>query len=172
MENYSTYLIQNRKYYIQGMLSIEVEMKVDNKDRKIVAELILDSRQTTGKLSKKLNIPVTTVHNRIKKLVRMGVIINYTLNLDHNLLGRPIPAYIGVTINYNVLDKKINQTEIAKKIKKLDGVYEVYLMTGGSDILVKVLAIDIADLNLFVTDKLRNIEGIDKTQTAIILKEL
>jgi len=154
------------------MLSIVVEMKVDNKDRKIIAELVQDSRQTTGRLSKKLNIPVTTVHNRIKKLVRMGVIINYTLNLDHNLLGRPIPAYIGVTINYNVPGKKINQTEIAKEIKELEEVYEVYIMTGGSDILVKVLAKDISDLNVFVTEKLRNIEGIDKTQTAIILKEL
>ena len=49
-------------------------MKIDKKDRKIIAELVLDSRQTTGKLSKKLNIPVTTVHNRIKKLIKMGVI--------------------------------------------------------------------------------------------------
>jgi len=147
-------------------------MVVDNKDRIIIAELIKDSRQTTSRLSKKLNIPITTIHNRIKKLIKTGVIINYTLNLDHNQLGRPIPAYIGVTINYNVPEEKINQAEIAKKIKELDGVYETYIMTGGSDILVKVLTKDIADLNEFVTNRLRNIKGIDKTQTAIILKEL
>ncbi len=146
--------------------------KVDNKDRRIIAELIKDSRQTTSKLSKKLNIPITTVHNRIKKLIKMGVIINYTLNLDHNLLGRPIPAYIGITINYNIGNKKVSQVEIAKQIQMLDAVYETYIMTGGSDILVKVLAKDITELNTIVTDKLRNIEGIDKTQTSIILKEL
>ncbi len=147
-------------------------MKIDDKDRKIVAELIKDSRQTTHQLSKKLNIPITTIHNRIKKLIKDGVIINYTVNLDHNKLGRPVPAYIGITINYNVPGKKVNQVEIAKKIKLLEGVYETYIMTGGSDILVKVLAKDITDLNLLVTDKMRNIEGIDKTQTAIILKEV
>ncbi len=145
---------------------------VDNKDRRIVEELVKDSRQTTHKLSKKLNIPITTVHNRIKKLIKKGIIINYTVNLDHNQLGRPIPAYIGVTINYNVPGKKISQIEVAKKIKAVEGVYETYIMTGGSDIFVKVLARDIQDLNLLVTAKLRNVVGVDKTQTAIILKEL
>ena len=147
-------------------------MRIDGKDRKIIAELIKDSRQTTSKLSKKLNIPITTIHNRIKKLIRTGVIINYTLNLDHNQLGRPIPAYVGVTINYNVPGEKINQSAVARKIKNLEGVYEVFIMTGGSDILVKVLTRDISDLNEFVTERLRNIPGVDKTQTAIILKEL
>ena len=145
---------------------------VDNKDRRIIEELIKDSRQTTSKLSKKLNIPITTIHNRIKKLIKTGVIINYTLNLDHNLLGRPVPAYIGITINYNVPGKKISQSEIAKQLKNVEGVYETYILTGGSDILVKVLAKDIADLNHLVTEKLRNIEGVDKTQTSIILKEV
>jgi DNA-binding Lrp family transcriptional regulator len=145
---------------------------VDAKDRKIIEELVRDSRQTTSKLSKKLNIPITTIHNRIKKLIKTGVIINYTLNLDHNLLGRPVPAYIGVTINYTVPGKKVNQTNIANEIKKIEGVYEVYILTGGSDILVKVLVKDITELNNFVTEKLRNVAGVDKTQTSIILKEL
>jgi Lrp/AsnC family transcriptional regulator, leucine-responsive regulatory protein len=147
-------------------------MAVDSKDRKIVEELLKDSRQTSSSLSKKLNIPITTVHNRIKKLIKSGIILNYTINLDHNLLGRPVPAYIGITINYNVPGKKINQLEVARKIKAIDGVYEVLIMTGGSDILAKVLAKDIGDLNMIVTEKLRNVEGVDKTQTAIILKEI
>ncbi len=145
---------------------------VDAKDRKIIEELVKDSRQTTSQLSKKLNIPITTIHNHIKKLIKTGVIINYTVNLDHNLLGRPVPAYIGLTINYNVPGKKINQTDIAQKLKNIEGVYEVYILTGGSDLMVKVLVKDITELNSLVTEKLRNVEGIDKTQTSIILKEI
>jgi len=147
-------------------------MAIDNKDRRILEELAKDSRQTTSKLSKKLNIPITTVHNRIKKLIKEGIIINYTVNLDHNKLGRPVPAYIGVTINYNLPGKKISQFDVAKEVKKIVGVYEVYIMTGGADLLVKVLVKDITELNTLVTEKLRNITGVDKTQTAIILKEL
>lgn len=145
---------------------------VDNKDRKIIEELVRNSRQTTSQLSKKLNIPITTIHNRIKKLIKTGVIINYTINLNHNLLGRPVPAYVGITINYNVPGKKINQTDIANQLKKIEGVYEVYILTGGSDLLVKALVRDITELNILVTEKLRNVEGVDKTQTSIILKEV
>lgn len=145
---------------------------VDNKDRKIIEELVRNSRQTTSQLSKKLNIPITTVHNRIKKLIKTGVIINYTLNLNHNLLGRPVPAYIGITINYAAPGKKINQTDIANELKKIEGVYEVYILTGGSDLLVKALVKDITELNTLVTEKLRNVAGVDKTQTSIILKEV
>ena len=145
---------------------------IDNKDRKIIEELVKDSRQTTSQLSKKLNIPITTIHNRIKKLVEMGVIINYTVNLKHALLGRTIPAYIWISINYAVPGKIIHQAETARQIKKIEGVYEVYMMTGGSDILVKVLVKDIAELNALVTEKLRNVPGVDKTQTSIILKEV
>ena len=145
---------------------------VDNKDRRIIEELARDSRQTTGKLSKKLNIPITTIHNRIKKLVRIGVILNFTINLDHHQLGRPVPAYIGITVNYNVPGKKISQAEVARQIKNIEGVYETFIMTGGSDILVKILAKDIKDLNDIVTEKLRNVPGVDKTSTAIILKEI
>lgn len=145
---------------------------IDAKDHKIIEELVKDSRQTTSQLSKKLNIPITTVHNRIKKLIELGIIINYTVNLNHTLLGRTIPAYIWININYNVPDKKINQSEISIQLKKIDGVYEVYILTGGSDILVKVIVKDINELNALVTEKLRNIPGIDKTQTSIILKEV
>ena len=145
---------------------------VDAKDRKIIEELVRDSRQTTSALSKKLNIPITTIHNRIKKLIKEGVIINYTINLNHNLLGRPVPAYVGITINYNVPGKKISQTNIANQLKNIEGVYEVYILTGGSDILVKVLVKDITELNQLVTERLRNVDGIDKTQTSIILKEM
>ena len=144
---------------------------IDNKDKKIIEELIKDSRQTTSQLSKKLNIPITTIHNRIKKLIETGVIVNYTVNLNHALLGRTIPAYIWISINYNVPGKKINQSEISSQLKKIDGVYEVYILTGGSDILVKVLVKDIAELNSLVTDKLRNVAGVDKTQTMVVLNE-
>ncbi len=42
----------------------------------------------------------------------------------------------------------------------------------GSDIIIKVRVEDIDNLDKFVTVDLRNITGIEKTQTAIILNEL
>ncbi len=156
------------------MAFYSIFMKIDEKDRAIVHELTQNSKQTTNQLSKKLKIPITTIHNRIKKLEREKIILNYTLNLDHNKLGKPVPAYIGISVNYQAggVGGKISQTNVAEEIKKIEGVQEVRIMTGGSDILVKVLARDIPELNEIVTERLRNVLGVDKTQTSIVLKEV
>lgn len=146
--------------------------KIDQKDREIITELINNSRQTVGQLGKKLGMPPTTIHNRIKKLENDGIIRNYTADIDYKKLGRPVMAFVGITVNYNVEGKKIKQPEIAKQIKKLEGVREVTILTGGLDIIVKVMAKDIDDLNELVTEKLRDIDGVDKTQTMIVLTQV
>lgn len=98
--------------------------------------------------------------------------MKYTVELDYKKLERPIMAYIGITINYNVEGKKIRQADVAKKIKEIEGVMEVTILTGGLDIIMKVLAKDIGNLNDIVTEKLRNIDGVDKTQTMITLVQV
>jgi len=98
--------------------------------------------------------------------------LKYTVELDYKKLERPIMAYIGITINYNVEGKKIRQADVAKKIKEIEGVMEVTILTGGLDIIMKVLAKDIGNLNDIVTEKLRNIDGVDKTQTMITLVQV
>ncbi|HLC79791.1 MAG TPA: Lrp/AsnC family transcriptional regulator [archaeon] len=146
--------------------------KIDPKDREIINQLISNSRQTVGQLGKKIGMPPTTIHNRIKKLEHEGIIRNYTADIDYKKLGRPVMAFVGITVNYNVEGKKIKQQEIARQIKKLEGVREVTILTGGLDIIVKVMAIDIDDLNELVTEKLRDIDGVDKTQTMIVLTQV
>ncbi|HIH08275.1 MAG TPA: Lrp/AsnC family transcriptional regulator [Candidatus Diapherotrites archaeon] len=150
----------------------EKRLKIDEKDRALISELINNSRQTVGRLSKRLGWPPTTIHNRLKKLEKNGIILNYTVNIDYRKLGRPIMAFIGITINYNIESKKIRQADLAKQIKHLDGVRQVTILTGGLDIIALVLAKDIEDLNNIVTEKLRNIDGVDKTQTMIVLKQV
>jgi len=145
-------------------------MKLDQKDKTILEILKENSKLTTHKIFKKTRIPITTIHNRIKKLEKEGIIKNYTINLNHKKLGKAIESYILVNVIYTLPDgSKIKQEEVAKNIKKLEGVEKVNIMTGGTDIIVNVRVKDIEELNDFVIKKLRNIKGVDKTQTLIVL---
>jgi DNA-binding Lrp family transcriptional regulator len=146
--------------------------KIDSKDWLLIQELLLDSTQTVGRLARRVGFPPTTVHNRLKRLRETGVIRNYTVRLDYKKLGRPIAAEIGVSIDYGQSEHKIRQVDVAEKIKKIAGVEQVSIMTGGIDILARVRAKDIDELNEIVTEKLRSIDGVDKTQTMIVLKEI
>ncbi len=148
-------------------------MKIDQKDSKIIEILKSNAKLTTGQISKKLLIPITTVHNRIKKLEKAGVIEGYTIKLNYKKLGFEILAFIQVNVIYTLPSgKKIKQEEVAKKIKKLDGVEEVWIVAGGTDLLVKVRVKSIDKLNDLVINKLRMVEGVDKTQTLVVLKEV
>ncbi len=146
---------------------------LDEKDLKILDILKQNSKLTSQKIAKKINIPITTIHNRIKKLEKLGIIKGYTVKLDYKQLDKGILAYILVTVNYLLPSgKKLRQEDIAKNIKKLANVEEVNIMTGVTDILVKVRVKDIDELNNFIIKKLREIDGIDKTQTMIVLSSV
>ena len=146
---------------------------MDEKDEKILELLRENSKLTTHQISKKTLVPITTIHNRIKKLEKEGVIKKYTIELDNKKIGKNIAAYIHIVVDYKLLKEiKMSQHELAKKLKQQELVEETAIVTGGTDIIIKVRAKDIDELDDFVTKKLRNIDGIDKTQTIVILNEL
>ena len=60
--------------------------------------------------------------------------------------------------------------DAATEAKRL-GAEEVMIVTGGTDILLKINVESIEALNDFIIKKLRNIDGVDKTNTMVILNE-
>lgn len=145
---------------------------LDKKDLAIIAALKENAKLSTQQIAKRTRIPVTTVHNRIKKLEREGIIRGYTVVLDNKKIGKPIAAYILVTVDYRLLKElKRSQYELAKQLLKNPAVESSAMITGTSDIIIKICCSSVDELNEFVTVYLRNVEGIEKTQTAIVLNE-
>src|SRR3989344_3839407 len=143
---------------------------INKKDIKILRLLKQNSKFTNEEISKKTGIPITTVHNRIKKLEKLGIIKNYTVILDNKKLGKEISAYILVTVDYKLLKQKgISQHDIARTLKKYHFVETVSMITGLSDIIILVCVENIDQLDELITKELRNIEGIEKTQTLVVL---
>ena len=57
---------------------------MDEIDKKLVYLLQTDSKKTTKELASKLNLSVTAVYERIKKLEREGIIQKYVALLNRN----------------------------------------------------------------------------------------
>ena len=149
-----------------------IYMKLDEKDLKVLNILKKNAELTSSQISKKTGIPITTVHNRIKKLKQSGIIKNYTVNIDFEKIGKQLTAYILITVNQSMLGKKISQHDIGKKLKLFGEVESADIVAGGTDMIIKVRSESMPKLNEFITEKLRNIEGIDKTQTLMVLEEI
>jgi len=79
-------------------------MEIDKKDQAVFGILQENSKLTTSQISKRLRIPITTVHNRIKKLEKLGIIKGYGVRLDYARLERGLHAFILVTVIYRLPD--------------------------------------------------------------------
>jgi Lrp/AsnC family leucine-responsive transcriptional regulator len=147
-----------------------MEIKLDDKDKKIINALKEDSKLSTSKLSRKLNLPITTIFHRIKKLEKNKVIKKYTIDVDEEKLGKPLTAWILLNVGRDLLKGTGKDHDIvSSEILKFPEVEKVYNVTGNFDILVKVRAKDVKELNRFLIKELRRMEGIEKSQTSIVL---
>lgn len=135
---------------------------MDEKDEAILEELARDGRQSTALIARKTRIPRVTVHDRLIKLRKSGVIKKFTVSLDYAKLGLPTTAFVFVSYEPSV---KHDQHELARKIAALPGVYAVDIISGEWDLLLKVRARTIEDVGVLIVDKIRKIPGVYKTYT-------
>ena len=146
---------------------------IDQLDLKILHVLKANSKSSMNQISKKLLIPITTAHNRIKKLEKTGIIKNYTIILNNKKLGKDLCAFILIKIDYTALkSKNLSQQEVAMRLKSREEVEDAALITGLKDIILKIRDNNIDELNNFITKDLRNFAGVKSTETMIVLDEL
>ena len=135
---------------------------IDEKDEKIIEELKKNSRNTTKNIAKNLKIPRVTVHDRLNKMKEKGIIKKFTVNIDYKKIGFPTEVFIFVSFQSGL---DISQRELAKRISIIRGIYEVHIISGEYDLLLKVRGESLEKIGKLVVDKLRKIEGVGRTLT-------
>lgn len=142
---------------------------IDEKDKKILNELKENSRQTTKKISEKTEIPRVTVHERIQKMINKGVIKKFTIIPDYAKVGLPFKAFIFIS-----LEKipGVSQRTVAYHVAKLPEVYEVHIVSGEYDLLIKVRGQHLDEISKLVIDKLRIIKGVGGTLTMTVFETM
>ncbi len=145
-------------------------MTLDEKDLQILSELQENCKITVKKLAKKIRTPITTVYTKIKRMEKLGFIKAYRAILDHKRLGLKTSAFIFISFSYETRgQRKLSQREVARKIASFPEVQEAHIITGDWDIVLKVRVSDIEELGKFIIDKLRKVEGVEKTLTCVVL---
>ena len=138
-------------------------MSLDAKDRKVIEVLKKDSRSTVRDIAKQTGIRPSTVHQRIVKLKKEGIIEKFTVKLDNKAVGENFIVFMHISTNTDLPPSFFNN----KSIKEVFGV------TGEYDLLLKLKFMDVDEFNKFVIS-LRKNKSIAKTITSlatITLKE-
>ncbi|MEM7826991.1 MAG: Lrp/AsnC family transcriptional regulator [Candidatus Aenigmatarchaeota archaeon] len=138
---------------------------LSRKYAKILEVLIENSGLPIKEISRRTGIPITTVHNRIKKMEQEGIIKCYKAIIDTKKIGMNIQAFLQITA------KELNEEKI-NKIASLPNVNECYILSGPNDVLLKVSAEDIDKLNDFTDKQLRTLDWIRDVVTYVIMKNV
>ncbi len=149
-------------------------MKIlDEKDQKILEILKEHGEYTTRQIAKKTLLPITTIHNRIKKLRKEGYIKKYTIELNWSKLHRNFLVYVLISANLEILkQKKKTQYDLMNEIKKLYFIERVDVVTGGTDLVALVRVKDVEEFDRCLLTKLQLIEGIERTQSLIVIHSI
>ncbi len=135
---------------------------LDEKDERILEELRKSGRDSTADISRRTGIPRVTVHERIRRMQEKGVIRKFTVLPDYKKLGLNTTAFILLSYDPH---SKLTQRQLAEKIAKMARVYEVHILAGDWDLLLKVRGKSIEEIGSIVIDRLREFDGVQKTVT-------
>jgi DNA-binding Lrp family transcriptional regulator len=148
-----------------------MSVKLDDKDLAILTLIQENSKLTANQIAKKINAPITTVFAKIKRMEELGIIKQYRAVLSPEKLNLATAAFILASVSYHTNDgKPITQRDVATEIAQFPEVQEVHIITGDWDLLVKLRAENVEAIGKFVVDKLRNIQGLDKTLTCMVFE--
>ncbi|HPF10787.1 MAG TPA: Lrp/AsnC family transcriptional regulator [Flavobacteriaceae bacterium] len=144
-------------------------MKLDHIDKKLLELLQSDSKQTNKELSLKLNLSVTAIYERIRKLEREGVIKSYValINKGHVDLGLMVFCQIKL-----VQHAKEYLTKFENEITQLEEILECFHVSGEYDYLLKVVVKDMEHFRNFMVTKLTTLQHIGSTQSSFVINEV
>ena len=141
-------------------------MKLDEIDKKILQNLQQDSKKTNKELSNLLNLSVTAIYERIKRLERNKVIFRYVALVKPENVDKSFMVFCQIKLVQHAKDYIIKfETEVIK----LSEVLECYHVSGEYDYILKILVKDMEAYREFMLTKLTNLEHIGSTQSTFII---
>jgi DNA-binding Lrp family transcriptional regulator len=135
---------------------------LDDIDRRLLRELLKDSKRSYRELARSIGVSAATVINHVQRLESAGVIRDYTVQLDHERLGYELTVITEITVSKG----KLLETE--EEIAKISNACAVYDVTGLTDAMVVAKFKSRKDLSDF-TKKLLAMPYVERTNTHVVL---
>ncbi len=143
--------------------------KLDKVDLKILKILQENSKITNLELSKKIGLSPAPTLERVKKLEQTGIIDSYHAKVNPATIGLNVHTFVLV----NLLWKKENALEsFIKKIQDIDEIVECFIITGESDLILKVITKDLRSYEKLLFKRLSQIEEAEHVRTLMTLSQV
>ena len=142
---------------------------LDIKDKKLLILLQNDAKKTTKQLAQELDLSVTAVFERVKKLEKQHIIKKYVALLNNEKIEKNFIVLCHVKL---VQHKKEYISQFEKEITQFPEVLECFHVSGDYDYILKICVRDIQEYREFMVSKLTNLQHIASTQSSFMIKEV
>jgi Lrp/AsnC family leucine-responsive transcriptional regulator len=142
---------------------------LDTTDKKLINLLQNDSKQTTKQLSLQLNLSVTAVYERIRKLENQKVIEKYVAIINRNKIEKSFLVFCHVKL---IQHSKEYLNTFEREILKLTQVSECFHVSGEYDYILKIYVKDMDEYRDFMVTKLTAIKYIGSTHSTFSIEEV
>jgi Lrp/AsnC family leucine-responsive transcriptional regulator len=138
-------------------------------DKKLLQLLQTDSKKTTKELSSKLNLSVTAVYERIKKLEREGIIDKYVVLLNRSKVDKGFVVFCHLKL---IQHTREFLTKFESEVVKLPEILECHHVSGDYDYILKIAVKDMEAYREFLVTKLTTLEHIGSTHSTFMISEV
>jgi DNA-binding Lrp family transcriptional regulator len=138
-------------------------------DRKILAEVQRDGRQTLTELAERVRLSVSPCHRRLRALERSGAITGYHAHLDGSVLGLSFEALVFVTMSHGDRD---TVAAFEQQIAGIAHVLSAQRLFGDPDYLLRVVCRDLAAYRQLYDDRLATLPGVLRLTSTMVMKSV
>ena len=131
---------------------MKVNYQIDNIDLKILNILSKNAKMPYTEVAKKVFVSGGTVHVRMRKLEKMGIVRGTKLDIDYTKLGYNISCYMGV-----YLEKSFLYKDAVKALRNIPEVVEIHAITGQYTIFIKILCKDTPHFREILDSKIHKV---------------
>jgi Lrp/AsnC family transcriptional regulator for asnA, asnC and gidA len=117
-------------------------------------------------IAKKLIVSAGTIHVRMKKMEEVGIIKKSRPDINYELLGYDIMAFLGI-----FLEKGSNYKDVILKLNKIPEIIEAHYTTGNYSIFAKIRCKNTKHMREVLNENIQIINGIQRTETIISLEQ-
>lgn len=141
-------------------------MIFDKTDRKLLSLLQDDCKKTTKQYANSLNLSITAVYERIRRLEREGIITNYVALVDKEKVSRNFTVLCHVRL---VQHTKDNVLRFERQVQQLNEVSECNHISGDYDYILTINVENMEAYREFMVHKLTAIDQIGSTQSSFVI---
>jgi DNA-binding Lrp family transcriptional regulator len=140
---------------------------LDERDRRILAELQRDGRLSNTELAERVHLSPSACLRRVQILFDSGLVAGTHTVLDERAAGFSGTAYVSITLDAQQRDRL---DAFEARVQRIPEIQECYLLAGQSDYLLRVVFRDMADLERIHADLLTRLPGVVRVQSTLALR--